>query len=439
MIALAGAVGMASKYLLAVRRQHLFNPAAVAALFTGLVFGSFASWWVGSTYLLPFVVLGGALLARKARRVRLVALFLGQFLVFLVGLSLINGLAPEIIVQSAMFVLGQTAVVFFAVVMLTEPMTSPKRFPLQALYAGIVAFLYQPQLAVLGHNLTPEQALMAGNLFSWLVSPSYKLRLELREKRTIGSEIVSFTFRKPAWFRHRPGQYMEWSLALPRAEGGGTRRFFSLASSPTENEIQFAARFSEPASRYKKALLALEPGSVITAGELSGDFTLPRNPRVPLALVAGGIGITPFRSMLKYLADRGERRDVILVYSASREDQVVFQDVLEGARNAGVNVVVTLTDRSRIRPQWTGCRGAIDAAMIREVIPDAPRRRFLVSGPPGMVRDATAALRSAGVRRFSIRTDDFQGYPSNEHVRGEGGARTDGLQAVTQAPSSEVR
>ena len=56
-----------------------------------------------------------------------------------------------------------------------------------------------------------------------------------------------------------------------------------------------------------------------------------------------------------------------------------------------------------------------------------------------MVRDATAALRSAGVRRFSIRTDDFQGYPSNEHVRGEGGARTDGLQAVTQAPSSEVR
>ena len=334
-IALAGAVGMASKYLLAVRRQHLFNPAAVAALFTGLVFGSFASWWVGSTYLLPFVVLGGALLARKARRVRLVALFLGQFLVFLVGLSLINGLAPEIIVQSAMFVLGQTAVVFLAVVMLTEPMTSPKRFPLQALYAGIVAFLYQPQLAVLGHNLTPEQALMAGNLFSWLVSPSYKLRLELREKRTIGSEIVSFTFRKPAWFRHRPGQYMEWSLALPRAEGGGTRRFFSLASSPTENEIQFAARFSEPAEPLQEGAPRAGAGKRDHRGRAFGGLHAPRNPRVPLALVAGGIGITPFRSMLKYLADRGERRDVILVYSASREDQVVFQDVLEGRATPG--------------------------------------------------------------------------------------------------------
>ena len=125
-IALAGAVGMASKYLLAIRRQHLFNPAAAAALFSGLVFGSFASWWVGGTYLLPLVMVGGALLARKVSRLRLVGVFLAEFLVIMTALSLINGLGPDMILQSTLFfVLGQSAVVFFAVVMLTEPMTSP--------------------------------------------------------------------------------------------------------------------------------------------------------------------------------------------------------------------------------------------------------------------------------------------------------------------------
>ena len=74
--------------------------------------------------------------------------------------------------QSLGFVFRQTAVVFFAVVMLTEPMTSPKRFPLQILYVAIVAFLYQPLLSLFGQNLTPEEALLIGNLFSFFVSPS---------------------------------------------------------------------------------------------------------------------------------------------------------------------------------------------------------------------------------------------------------------------------
>ncbi|MGO9310773.1 MAG: oxidoreductase [Spirochaetia bacterium] len=414
-IALAGAAAMASKYLLAFRRQHLFNPAAVAALFSGLVFGSFASWWVGGTDLLPLVVVGGALLARKVSRFRLIGVFLVEFLVFLAVLSLLNGLGTDMIVQSALFVLGQSAVVFFAVVMLTEPMTSPKRFPLQALYAGIVAFLYQPQLAILGHNLTPEQALMAGNLFSYLVSPSYKLRLALKQQRSIGSEIVSFTFQKPAWFRHQPGQYMEWSLPVSRGDSRGARRYFSLASSPTENEIMIAARFPAPASRFKEELLALPTGGLITAGELAGDFTLPRNPRQPLAMIAGGIGITPFRSMLKYLSDRGEKRDVVLLYSASRKEQIVFgSEIGEAQRTVGLRAFATLTDADQASGGWPGRYGPITAATIREIFPDASRRLFLVSGPPGMVNATMQALRSVGVRRAAIRTDYFPGYPASE-------------------------
>ena len=88
--------------------------------------------------------------------------------------------------------------------------------------------------------------------------------------------------------------------------------------------------------------------------------------------------------MLKYLSDRGEKRDVVLLFSSSREDQVVFQDVLEeAAQKVGLKVTITLTDMENIRAGWTGKSGLIDAAMIREVVPDASRRLFFVSGPPG--------------------------------------------------------
>jgi glycine betaine catabolism B len=408
--AAAAAVAIASKYLLKLRRQHAFNPAAAGALFSGLVFGSFASWWVGSSAMLPLVALGGLLLVRKVSRVRLVGVFLGAFLVFNVGLALLQGLTLDMIPQSLLFVLGQTSLLFFAAVMFTEPMTSPKRFPLQVVYAAIVAFLYQPQLTILGQNLTPEEALLVGNLFSYIVSPSFKVRLPLKDARLIGKGIWSFTFEKPKGFTHRPGQYMEWTMRVPRNDGRGSRRHFSLASSPTEPDIMIAARFTSPTSRYKQVMAEMEQGALITAGELGGDFVLPKDPSIPLAFIAGGIGITPFRSMLKYMADKGERRDVVLLYSNYREDEIVFQDVLCDAENLGVKIVHTLTDPQNVRPHWKGRTGFVTAEVIRQEVPNLASRHVFVSGSPGMVNTMKKALKEAGVPRGHIRTDYFPGY-----------------------------
>ena len=271
-LALAGAVAVASKYLLAFRRQHVFNPAAAGALFSAFVFGANASWWVGNAALLPLVVVGGFLLARKIGRLRLVAAFLGLFVAFNLGLALAQGLAAADAAQSVLFVLGHTSLVFFATVMFTEPMTSPKRFPLQLAYAAIVAFLYQPQLSLLGQNLTPEEALMAGNLFSFLVSPSFKLRLPLKERTEIGRGIMSFTFPRPTGFTHGQGQYMEWTLPLKKGDSRGARRYFSIASSPTEPDLMIAARFSPKPSRYKEEMARMKMGDLIMAGELGGRF-----------------------------------------------------------------------------------------------------------------------------------------------------------------------
>ncbi|HUI68982.1 MAG TPA: FAD-dependent oxidoreductase, partial [Spirochaetia bacterium] len=267
-----------------------------------------------------------------------------------------------------------------------------------------VAFLYQPQLSLFGQNLTPEEALMAGNLFSFAASPSFKMRLKLTERRQIAPGIMSFSFPRPPGFSHKLGQYMEWTLP-------SGRRYFSIASSPTEPEIMIAARFPAEPSRYKQELARMRSGDVITAGELGGDFVLPGDRGIPLAFVAGGIGITPFRSMIKYLADRGERRDIVLLYSASTEEQIAFRDVLGDAeKKIGLRVVHTLTDTCRIRQGWCGERGPIDGHMVREKVPEFRSRRYFVSGPPGMVNDVLKALGSIGVPRRQVRTDSFSGY-----------------------------
>jgi len=403
-LALAGAVAVASKYLLALRRQHVFNPAAVGALFSALVFGQNATWWVGNVTLLPLLVIGGLLLSRKIGRLRLVVSFLGLFIAFNLFLGLAQGVPVADALQSVLFVLGRTSLVFFATVMFTEPMTSPKRLRWQLLYGAIVAFLYQPQLSIFGRNLTPEEALMIGNLFSFIISPSFKLRLGLVEGRAIGAGVMSFTFPRPPRFSHEGGQYMEWTLP-------GGRRFFSIASSPTEPQLMIAARFSPTPSRYKRELARMKPGDSIMAGELGGDFVLPGNARLPIALIAGGIGITPFRSMIKYLLDVGEQRDVVLLCSASTEEEIVFRDVFDQAQHEiSLRAIYTLTDTCRIRQGWCGQRGPIDREMLQREVPGLPARRFYVSGPPGFVTAMVKELRSVGVRRRNVRTDSFVGY-----------------------------
>jgi len=410
-LALSALVAVASKYILAFRRQHAFNPAALGALFSGLVFGSFASWWVGTLPLLPLVALGGLVLARKISRLRFIGVFIAAFIVFMIGLALAHGLSVDMALQSLIFVFGQTSLLFFAFIMLTEPMTSPKRFPLQAIDGVIVALLYQPQLTLWGQNLSPEEALLIGNLFSFLVSPSFKMKLALQESRLIGTGTMSFAFPRPTGFTHRLGQYMEWTLPMGKSGSGGNRRHFSIASSPTEPDLLIAARIPEDASRFKRALAGMSPGDPILAGELGGDFVLPRDPRLPLAFIAGGIGITPFRSMIKYLADTGSRRDIVLLYANRLEGEIVFREVFSDAeRSIGLKTVYTLTDLKNARPDWCGHRGPIDRSMIREKVPAWKRRLFFVSGPPAMVGAVKAALRSLGIHRRRIRTDTFTGY-----------------------------
>lgn len=410
-LALAGVVAIASKYLVAVNKQHVFNPAAFGVFVSGTLFGLYSSWWVGNLAMLPLVVIGGLLLIRKISRFRLIGSFFGFYFLFLLAMSIKQGLGLSGALHNIVYVTLHTEIIFFAAVMLIEPITAPKRFPMQVVFAALVAFFIQPQLTVFGQNFTPEAALLLGNLFSYAVSPSFKLSLRLKERKEIGNGILAFSFDYPQGFNHRLGQYMEWTLPLGELDDRGNRRYFSIASSPTESELLIAARFYPKSSRYKQVMAAMEAGDSIVAAELSGDFVLPSDPTVPLVFVAGGIGIAPFRSMLKYLADSDEKRDIVLLYSNSTADQIVFEDVLtEAQRKAGLKTVYTLTDESKLPKGWTGETGYIDESMIRRTVPDFDKRVYFISGSPGMVETVKKTLRTCGVRRRNIRSDYFPGY-----------------------------
>ena len=402
-LAWAAVLAMASKYVFAINKKHIFNPAAFGVAVTLLVFGEAASWWVGGNLaLMAFVIVGGALVVHKIQRFDLAF----TFMTFALASDVVThpGFSPLVTLQDA---LVHTPLFFFASIMITEPLTTPPTRGLRLAYAAIVGALFSPFIAIGPLNLTPELALLAGNVYSFAVSPKGKQTLVLKEKSAIGGGMYDFVFKRERGrrLRFRPGQYLEWTLAHAGTDSRGNRRYFTIASSPTERDIHLGVKFYEPSSSFKKALMAMRPGDTIVAGQLAGDFTLPRNPKEKLAFIAGGIGITPFRSMVHYLADRDDRRDAVLFYSNRSGDEAAYRETFDAAeRKIGLRTIYVTTGGA----QGDGAR--LDAETIRRTIPDYRDRTFYLSGTHAMTNTFEKVLRDMGVPRARIKTDFFPGF-----------------------------
>jgi ferredoxin-NADP reductase len=399
---------MASKFILAIGRKHLFNPAAFAVVLTALTLNQSASWWVGTLPMLPFVAIGGFLITRKILRADLVLSFLAVSLALTIAPYLTTPARWPAIVWR---VVASTPLIFFATVMLTEPLTTPPTRRLRLGYGALTGVLYAPWVHIGAIFSTPELALVVSNIFSYLVSPKQKLLLQLTRIVPIGTDTYDFWFTSKARLHFQPGQYMEWTLPHERPDNRGNRRYFTIASSPTEREIGIGVKVSpQSSSSFKKRLLEMRRGDVIVASQLAGDFVMPKDRGEKLAFIAGGIGVTPFRSMVQSLVDRKQRRDIVVLYSNRFVEEVAYADVFAAATGVGVRTVHVLTDRSAAPRGWRGETGRVDEAMIARQIPDYAERRFFLSGPHAMVTAFEQVLQRMGVSRAQITIDFFPGF-----------------------------
>ncbi len=404
----ASLIAITSKYLLAIGKKHLLNPAALGIALPTLFLGWSASWWIGSRAMLPLVLVGGFLIIRKLQRFDLVGSFLAAKLLILTVPILIQGGNP---LPSLLSILTQSQLLFFAAVMLTEPMTTPATRQRRIYYGLLVAVLYAPWIH-LGHwYSTPELALLVGNIFSYLISPKQKLLLTLREKIPIATDTYDFVFASDQKLVFSPGQYLEWTLAHPKRDDRGIRRYFTVASSPTEETIRVGVKFYPAGSSFKHTLEQLEPGAQIVASQLAGDFTLPPNQQQKLALIAGGIGITPFRSMIKYLVDREEKRPVVLLYSNKTPTEIAYQPLFSQAeKTIGLRTHYTVTDPLPLDSDWAGERGFFTKETIEQKIPDYRERLFYLSGPRSLITAFEKILKELGIPSHQIKTDFFPGF-----------------------------
>lgn len=403
-LALAAVVASATKYLLAIRGRHVFNPAAAAAFIVGLVpplLGStFVTWWVGTSFLLPFAAAGALAILFRTRKLWLGLTFV---VVATVGWGVTfagNGLA---FTDGLTFALLQYPAVFFAGFMLSEPLTLPPRRWQQLLEAVVVGALFALSFNFFGlFSASPQFALLIGNLLAFFFGQRRGIRLSYVGKRQLAPTSWEFEFAPASPVRFTPGQFMELTLPHQKPDARGWRRVFSIASAPGPT-VRFGIRLPEKASSFKRALLDLEPGAKVSATSVGGDFVLPKGDS-PVLLVAGGIGITPYISQLEQVRSR----DVALVYAISTPDDLAYADLIAKAGCSSVTVV-SAAKPPKLPKGWAWVEAQrLTGDQLLAAVPDVRTRHTYLSGTPAMVGALKTALRRAGVRR--IHTDVFVGY-----------------------------
>jgi ferredoxin-NADP reductase/Na+-translocating ferredoxin:NAD+ oxidoreductase RnfD subunit len=407
-IAAATGLAVGSKYLLTFRKRHIFNPAAIAVVLMAFGPKQTASWWVGTTYMMPFVVIGGFLLVRRLRRGAMVTSFLVTGLAATAFDAFLNHNSPVTALHNTIF---DSALLFLAFVMLTEPLTSPTTKKKQIWYGILTGLLFPPQFHIGNLYSTPERALIVGNIYAFIVNPKVKLFPKLDKMVKITPDSADFIFTPDRKFKYEPGQYMEFTLRHDNVDSRGQRRYFTLASSPTEASVRIGVKFYKRSSSFKEAMLDMNTSSPISANSLGGDFTLPKDTNQKITFIAGGIGVTPYRSMIKYLVDTKEKRDITLLYSANTAQDIAYTDVFEDARHQlGINAVYMLTKPDTIVPDHRFRAGFITPEVIKKEVPDFHERLFYISGPQPMVAGIAQTLHRLGVSHDHIKTDFFSGY-----------------------------
>jgi glycine betaine catabolism B len=402
-LAMVGLIAGASKYVFVYKARHVFNPVALAAVVIGLTGLTAASWWVATPPLTVFVLAVVLVSLYKSKQYALVLTFLVVATALLLGYFALNGVSFPF----NLALLLSWPLLFFAGIMLTEPLTLPPKKWHRYTEAVIVAILFALPIRIGEFETGPAVALLVGNLFAAIVAGRRAITLTFKQRRRLTPTTDELVFTPDAPVHFEAGQYMELHVPLKKQDLRGERRSFSMTSVPNGKEVTFGVKFYEPSSRFKKAVRSFKAGTKVRVSNLSGDFTVPKDPHQKVVLVAGGIGVTPFISHLKTLALTNDVRDIILLYAVSSAAEVAYIPEL---KQTGATVIVISPDKPADLPkQWRYVKAhRLNETILNAELPDATERVGYVSGPSTFVQTTKRSLKKLGVSK--VKTDYFVGY-----------------------------
>jgi ferredoxin-NADP reductase len=230
----------------------------------------------------------------------------------------------------------------------------------------------------------------------------------IQDKREIAKGTLMVTFKVKEPFSFKPGQYCFITIKnLKFPDQRGNKRHFSIVNSPERKGIiTFTTRESE--SGFKKTLKEMEIGTEVEMGPIAGVFTLPEDTKRSLVFIAGGIGITPFMSMLQYLKETGNPYNITLIYSNRDQASTAYLEEIQQfpAKIPNLKLVLTMTEDNN----WQGEKRKIDAQFINDYCPKSNSYHYMVVGPPPMVEAVQKSLDEAGVSQENVKIERFTGY-----------------------------
>lgn len=265
-------------------------------------------------------------------------------------------------------------------------------------------------ITLLGLSMRDGMALTQWRRKSFL-RPAATRAARLTGSKELAKGTLAFRVSRPDGFKFAAGQSVYVAIPdLKEPDSKGRLRTFSIASAPQEAELEIATRQTN--TRFKRHLAAADTGAAVQIEGPYGDLVLHDDANRPAVFLAGGIGVTPFRSMVLDASNRGLQHRLFLFYSNRRpEDAAYLAELRElEQKNPRFKLIPTFTEGGAFLANGVAEHGYIDAEMLARHVGDLATPIFYVAGPPAMVSAMEGVLADAGVSRKNMRAEKFAGY-----------------------------
>ena len=234
---------------------------------------------------------------------------------------------------------------------------------------------------------------------------------KLKSRQEVAERTMSFRFEKPPGWTFKAGQFLDMTLLNPsETDTEGNTRGFSIASGPHEETIMVATRMRDTA--FKRVLKTMPLSTAVKIEGPFGDLTLQNNSARAAVFLAGGIGITPFRSIVHRAAKEKLPHHIFLFFSNRRPEDAPFLEDLQALEreNSNYKLIASMTEMKKSQRLWNGEKGLINQEMLSRHLKDAVSPIYYIAGPPAMVKGLHEMLNKAGTDDDDIRTEEFAGY-----------------------------